>query len=168
MKEFSTYKRYDISDYYEYFNNTNKNRFISLSGKKTRPGIVSFELYKKIIYQYLRIYFYELVLGKEKKLYFFLGGWLYLNKCGNWIRTDKSNLKVIQENKLKETQISLGVHWWEIPWQNKKRLRLKKIVGQIIGNRIREWHYLTEELKKRFDLSLLPSANDLIIKKTKK
>ena len=58
MKEFSTYKRYDISDYYEYFNNTNKNRFISLSGKKTRPGIVSFELYKKIIYQYLRIYFY--------------------------------------------------------------------------------------------------------------
>ena len=100
MKEFSTYKRYDISDYYEYFNNTNKNRFISLSGKKTRPGIVSFELYKKIIYQYLRIYFYELVLGKEKKLYFFLGGWLYLNKCGNWIRTDKSNLKVIQENKL--------------------------------------------------------------------
>ena len=44
---------------------------------------------------------------------------------------------------------------------------MKKIVGQIIGKRIREWHFLTEELKKRFDLSLLPSANELKNKKSK-
>ena len=167
MKQFSTYIRYDISDYYEYFNNTNKNRFISLTGKKTRPGKVSFELYKKIIHQYLKIYFYELVLGNEKKQYFFLGGTLYLNKCGGWVRKDRTNLKVIKENRIKESSITLGVHWWSIPWQNKKRFLLKKIVGQIIGKRIREWHFLTEELKKRFDLSLLPSANELKNKKSK-
>lgn len=161
MKEFSTYKRYDISDYYEYFNNTNNNRFISLTGKKTKPGKVSFELYKKIIHQYLRIYFYELVLGKEKKLYFFLGGWLYLNKCGGWIREDRSNLKVIQEKKIKETSITIGVFLTLQPWANKKRFKVKKIIGQISENRIREWHFLTEELKKRFDLSLLPSVNEL-------
>ena len=116
---------------------------------------ISKATYSSIIKKYLTIYINELFF-LNKPLYFPLMGKARLNKCGNWIKKDKSNMKVAQTGKVKKTDSSLGIYWYHRPFAQWYYYRLKKMTGStnILPGLQKAW-------KETFEIQLLSTAVEL-------
>ena len=117
-----------------------KNRFESLSDKKEHQK-VTIKLYKEIILKFLTIYFYD-VYFFNRPFYFFLGGKIRLNKCGNWIRKDRSHGS---NGSLKKVRQTLGLFWYDrILYRHEFSFKLKKLTGST--NRLPKIEKESEEI----------------------
>ena len=88
---------------------------------------VSLSLFKKIIRNYLSVYFHELYL-ESKPMYFFLGGKMKITLLASW-----KNYQVRGNNKVKEMHESegaIGLFWYNKPSQRiQYMVKLKKLTG---------------------------------------
>ena len=111
------YKTLSIKHFYDLFS---KKRT-----RKLRP--VSLFLFKKIIKNYLSVYFHELYL-ESKPMYFFLGGKMKITLLASW-----KNYQVRGESKKKEMHQSdgaIGLFWYNKPSQRiQYMVKLKKLTG---------------------------------------
>lgn len=116
--------------------------------RKKRPQQVSFSLYKKIVSEYLRIYFFYFFFS-EKPVYFPLGGFLKKVACQSWMRKMKRGNgpeQICGGNK------PVGLFWFLRPsakmWY---MVGIKKLTGK--HNRLPK---LEKTYRQNFDKDLLP------------
>jgi hypothetical protein len=151
-----------IKDFYKIF--LREKRFyapslfcVNVPTRKTRLRKVTFQEYKKVIYEYLKVYFFELYMNKQS-LYFFLGGYMKVVSCLAWVRNapryNSPNKKQGSPNG------SFGLFWYHKPSARMHyMLKLNKLSGSTnmitkIEKIFRENHnkdllpIFTEEQKK--------------------
>jgi hypothetical protein len=137
-----------VDYFYNKFNYSGLNNFESLSPKKAHQR-VSYKLYKEILLKFFTIYFYDVYFLK-RSLYFFFGGSLKINKCGNWIRENK-------KEGLKKANWSIGLFWYNRPCRRfEYAFKLKKQTGS--SNRL---PIIENEWKKSNDIGLLKTLCEL-------
>lgn len=112
-------------------------------------------LYKAIIKKFFLVYINEL-LFLNQTMYFPITGKAKLNKCGNWIKRDKSTVKAFLEDKLKKATSSLGIYWFHRPFPQWYYYRLKKMTGTT-----NLFPKLEASWKLSFDIDMLERAADL-------
>ena len=106
-------------------------------------------LYKKVVKNYMKIYFNELYFGRLKEMYFFLGGKMTLTLA---------TPKIMNVDRTKMSGYSINLLWFMRPhasiW---KCVKVKKLTGisNIMIN-------LDEKYKAKNDLLLLPSVRKTI------
>lgn len=122
---------------------------------KNESSELSYGEYRAIMLRYFSIYTNELVFMK-KPMYFPLTGKVMLNKCGNWIRTDQSNMEVFKKRVKKEVGHSLGFFWHHRPIQSFRFIRLIKSSGST--NRLPA---IEKQWKEANDITLLKKSSEL-------
>jgi hypothetical protein len=137
-----------VDYFYKKFHFSGLNNFESLSPKKSHQR-VSYKLYKEILLKFFTIYFYDVYFLK-RSMYFFFGGDLMLNKCGNWIRENK-------KEGLKKANSSVGLFWFNRPCKRfEYAFKLKKQTGS--SNRL---PVIENEWKESNDIGLLKTLTVL-------
>ena len=88
---------------------------------------ISFVDYKKVIYNYLKIYFFELYFSKTP-LYFFLGGLMKITTYPSWSRVQKHGGS--KKITLQESEKALGLFWHMIPSRKMYYMvKIEKLTG---------------------------------------
>ena len=100
---------------------------VNTTTRKKRPQKVSFKLYKKIVLEYLKIYFFSFYMTQGAS-YFPLGGFLKKVTYPKWVRKMKrgnSTEQICGGNK------SIGLFWYLRPSQKMYYMvKLKKLTGK--------------------------------------
>lgn len=100
-------------------------------GKKTRKKRkrkVTIKEYRKVIYTYLKIYFYELYLLK-KPMYFFFGGFMKIVLYPTWKRLQKRGFN--KKEELHESERAFGLFWYMRPTKRYHfMIKLVKLTGK--------------------------------------
>jgi len=120
-------------------------------GEKTRkkkPQPVPLSLYKKIILEYFKVYFYDFYMN-ESPIYFFLGGFLKKVIYKKWAR---KMAKGKAEKKFSRSDGAIGLYWYMRASQKMfYMVKIKKLTGS--SNRLPEIENL---YKDNFNKDLLP------------
>jgi hypothetical protein len=123
----------NISYFYSLFLKEKKSYAPSLFciGEKTRkkrPRKVTLQEYKKIVYEYLKIYFFELYINSSK-MYFPLGGLMKIVTYSSWIRKQKRGNSKIKEYC--KADKAIGLFWYSRPSRKMFWLvNIKKLTGK--------------------------------------
>lgn len=138
-----------VDYFFDKFKYSGLNNFESLSkGGKTKKKI-TLAVYKSILLKFFTVYFYDLYFLK-RKMYFFFGGEIMLNKCGNWIRDRKLG-------GLKKAAESIGWFWFNRPCKRfEYAFKLKKQTGS--SNRL---PLIENEWKESNDVGILKTLSQL-------
>lgn len=96
-----------IDAFFRKFNLSGLNNFEELSKFKKHQKLDK-RKYKKIVKKYLEVYFNE-VYFLNRKFYFFLGGYIFKVRCGNWIRKTKG------KEDYSIADHSIGLFWYLRP-----------------------------------------------------
>lgn len=135
---------YRVDDFYHKFNLSGFNYFKDL-GTNEKSRKVNKVLYRKILVNYFKNYFYE-VFFLNKPMYFFLGGLMRLCRFGNKVVTIKN------KKALDHMLHNVGLFWYNRPSQRFLfSMKLKKQKGST--NRMSK---LEAEWKAENEITFLP------------
>lgn len=100
---------------------------INKKTRKKRKRKVELKEFKKVIYAYLKIYFYELYFLK-KPMYFFLGGFMKVVLYHTWTGVQRRGTK--QKKEFHESEKAFGLFWYMRPTMKTHYfVKLKKLTG---------------------------------------
>ena len=122
---------------------------INKTTKLKRPRTATFKEFKTVIYEYLKIYFFELFMNKVP-MYFFLTGFMRTVTYAPWTRKQsRSNLK---EKTLCYSSGAIGLFWYYRPTMKSYYfVKIKKMSGST--NMITK---IEQIFKKNNNKDLLP------------
>lgn len=142
----------NIKYFFEKLKNENRRFACSrFSIKKKGTMIVSFNIYKKIVKTYLKIYCYEFFFSREP-LYFFLGGKVKKVIYPSWKIVGKKAYSKESNVKIQNKNNSIGFFWFKRPSKRMYHmLKLLKARGKTNSITLIE-----KEMKPRLNLDIIP------------
>lgn len=117
--------------------------------EQQNENAISLKLFKKIVYEYLKIYFYELYFLRVTK-YFFLGGKMKIVTYPTWVKKQRRGRSA--EETLHRSERPLGLFWFLRPSRRMYfMVKLKKLTGST--NILPK---IEQSFLQKFDKDLLP------------